>query len=126
MSKDFLNFPEDEFSEIYSTYYPKLKRFAKEYILYEEDAENIVQDIFMYLWENADLLNTVLNLNAYLFTLIKHKCIDFLRGQIRWINHPINHTNNPTLFLKVGYRAQNPEQRMIPAYNQNLFCNEGP
>jgi len=87
MSKDFLNFTEGEFSEIYSTYYPKLKRFAKEYVLYEEDAENIVQDIFMYLWENADLLNTVLNLNAYLFTLIKHKCIDFLRGQIIEKNH---------------------------------------
>jgi len=87
MSKDFLNFPEDNFSKIYCAYYPKLKRFAKEYVVYEEDAENIVQDIFMYLWENSDLLTKVLNLNAYLFTLIKHKCIDFLRGQIIEKNH---------------------------------------
>ena len=34
------------FSELYLIYYPKLVRFAKEFVMSEEDAENITQDVF--------------------------------------------------------------------------------
>ena len=44
------------FSKIYLIYFPKLVRFAREYVVSIEDAENIVQDIFMYLWEHRDML----------------------------------------------------------------------
>ncbi|MDU1890802.1 MAG: sigma factor [Dysgonomonas sp.] len=64
------------FDEIYSIYYPKLVRFSNEYILSLHDAENIVQDCFLYLWEQRDSLNSINNINAYLFRLIKNKCID--------------------------------------------------
>lgn len=73
----------NKFSEIYSSYYPRLFRFAKEYVGNVEDAENLVQDMFMYLWNNSTFLNTVVNLNAFLFTLIKNRSIDFLRQQLR-------------------------------------------
>jgi RNA polymerase sigma-70 factor (ECF subfamily) len=56
--------------------------FAKEYVIATEDAENIVQDVFLFLWENKGILPTIQNLNAYLFTLIKNRCIDFLRGKM--------------------------------------------
>jgi DNA-directed RNA polymerase specialized sigma24 family protein len=39
------------FEEIYEAYFAKMKRFSKEYVLLEEDAENIVHDVFMDLWE---------------------------------------------------------------------------
>ena len=67
------------FSEIYQIYFPKLVRFAREYVVSTEDAENIVQDIFMYLWEHPDISASLTNLNAFLFTLVKNKCIDFYR-----------------------------------------------
>lgn len=67
------------FTYIYQNYFPKFVRFAKEYVLSTEDAENIVQDIFLYLWEHQEVLNNVTHVNAFLFTLIKNKCIDFYR-----------------------------------------------
>ena len=67
------------FSKIYLVYFPKLVRFAREYVVSIEDAENIVQDIFMYLWEHRDILDSLTNLNAFLFTLAKNRCIDFYR-----------------------------------------------
>lgn len=73
----------NKFSEIYSSYYPKLLRFAKEYVGNVEDAENLVQDTFMYLWNNSTFLGAVVNLNAFLFTLIKNRSIDFLRQKLR-------------------------------------------
>lgn len=72
-----------EFSQIYIEYFPKLMRFAQEYILSAEDAKNIVQDMFLYLWEQPETLAAVSNLNAFLYTLIKNRCIDYYRRNTR-------------------------------------------
>lgn len=40
------------FENIYLSYFPKMKRFAQEYVISEQDAENIVQDMFAELWVN--------------------------------------------------------------------------
>lgn len=37
------------FEDIYLNYFSKMKHFAKEYVLSDEDAENIVQDVFLEL-----------------------------------------------------------------------------
>lgn len=71
------------FSNIYRIYFPKLVRFAREYVVSTEDAENIVQDIFMYLWEHRSILDSLNNPNAFLFTLTKNRCIDFYRNKVR-------------------------------------------
>lgn len=72
-----------DFEKIYAVYYPKLVRFSKEYVLSQADAENIVQDVFLGLWEQKDILSSLHNINAYLFRLMKNRCIDFLRHKIR-------------------------------------------
>jgi len=72
---------EKNFEEIYLTYFSRLKYFAKEYILSEEEAENIVQDVFMEVWEKKEILFLHPNLLAYLFTGIKNRCLNFLRHQ---------------------------------------------
>lgn len=77
MSIDIKN--RTEFEKIYIAYYSRMKRFAQEYVIREEDAENIVQDVFLDLWEQNLLLLTHSNLFAYLFTALKNRCIDFLR-----------------------------------------------
>lgn len=80
------SFPNTEnaaFSKIYRIYFPKLVRFSREYVVSTEDAENIVQDIFMYLWEHRDMLESLTNPNAFLFTLTKNRCIDFYRHKVR-------------------------------------------
>ncbi len=70
------------FEDIYVRYYPKLVRFSKEYVLSQPDAENIVQDCFMFLWENKQSIPSINNINAFLFRLVKNKCVDFLRHKI--------------------------------------------
>ena len=67
------------FSQIYSTYFIKMTRFSQAYVIAEEDAENIVQDIFLYLWEHPEVFRTIDNMDAFLFTLVKNRCLNFLR-----------------------------------------------
>lgn len=70
------------FSELYLNYYPKLVRFAKEFVILEEDAENITQDVFTDLWEKRDNLDRIENMNAYLFRLVRNRCLDYLKHKI--------------------------------------------
>ena len=67
---------------MYLTYYSKLVRFAREFVILEEDAENITQDVFTDLWERRDSMDHVENMNAYLFRLVKNRCLDHLKHKI--------------------------------------------
>ncbi|MDR2919403.1 MAG: RNA polymerase sigma-70 factor [Tannerella sp.] len=70
------------FEDIYVHYYARLKRFAQEYVVSEEDAENILQDVFLDFWEKREVLLSHVNVIAFLFTSIKNRCIDFLRRKM--------------------------------------------
>jgi RNA polymerase sigma-70 factor (ECF subfamily) len=70
------------FSEMYVRYFPKLLRFARFYVISEEDAENIVQDIFAEIWTHMEMLGGIRNMDAYFFTFVKNRCIDYLREQV--------------------------------------------
>jgi RNA polymerase sigma-70 factor (ECF subfamily) len=60
-----------------------MKHFAAEYVVCEEDAENIVQDVFMELWEKRPVLVDRTHLAAYLFTAVKNRSLNYLRRRIR-------------------------------------------
>ena len=66
------------FSELYLIYYPKLVRFAKEFVMSEEEAENIKQDVFTDLWEKRESMNYIENL----FRLVRNKCLDYLKHKV--------------------------------------------
>lgn len=72
----------NDFEKIYKLYYPKMFGFAKNYVLANEDAENIVQDVFLTLWERKEELELSCILTTYLFTLVKNRCLNFLRHQL--------------------------------------------
>jgi RNA polymerase sigma-70 factor (ECF subfamily) len=70
------------FERIYTLYFARLVRFADEYVQSEEDAENIVQDVFLYLLKQKYPLETILHIQPFLFELVKRKCIDFMRREV--------------------------------------------
>lgn len=72
----------DNFDKIYVMYFSRMCRFAKEYVLFDEDAENIVQDVFLLLWEKRDVLDIQVSLISYIFALVKNRCLDYLRHNI--------------------------------------------
>ena len=75
-------YPQDTFEKIYKLYYPTMFAFAKNYISANEDVENIVQDVFLVLWEKKDELELSCTLTTYLFTLVKNRCLNFLRHKL--------------------------------------------
>lgn len=47
-----------------------------------EDAENIVHDVFLTLWERKEEIEISFTLTTYLFTLVKNRCLNFLRHKL--------------------------------------------
>jgi len=70
------------FKEFYVLWYSRMKKFAREYVISEDDAEDIVQDIFTELYEKYEFLDQRVNMTAYVFTAVKNRCIDNLRHKI--------------------------------------------
>ena len=71
-----------DFEKLYKLYYPKMFAFAKNYVPANEDAENIVQDVFLLLWEKREVLDIQISLVSYLFALVKNKSLDYLRHKV--------------------------------------------
>jgi len=57
------------FEEIFKEYNHKIYTFSYRYLKNKEDAEGIVQEVFLKLWENSKKLKKDSNLNAWLFTV---------------------------------------------------------
>jgi RNA polymerase sigma-70 factor (ECF subfamily) len=71
------------FETIYLAHFSGMVRFAKEYVLSKEEAENIVHDAFADIWKVRQGGLTDPNyMLAFLFTSIKNRCIDYFRHQI--------------------------------------------
>lgn len=66
------------FELIFRYYYPGLVLFAKQFVMYEEDAEEIVQDFFVRVWQKKDQINQASTLKPYFFTSIKNSSLNFL------------------------------------------------
>jgi len=68
------------FKEIFQTYYSPLCNYALNFVHDDSTAEEIVQNLFIELWEK-DSLKKVQNKERYLLRSVKFKCIDYLRTQ---------------------------------------------
>lgn len=66
------------FNRLYEQYNRRFIRFAQSYVMADEVAEDIVNDSFLYYWENKHTIADR-NISAYLLTIVKHKCINYLK-----------------------------------------------
>jgi RNA polymerase sigma-70 factor (ECF subfamily) len=63
------------FALLFDRYAGQIYRFASKFGLGHEDAEGIIQDVFLKLWEKKETLDYQRNLNAYLYKIAKSYCI---------------------------------------------------
>ena len=64
----------EAFNALFLKYYSVLCAFGKYYVSME-DAEEIVQDIMVWLWENREYQVVEISLRSYLFKSVKNKCL---------------------------------------------------
>lgn len=59
----------------------KLLRFANQILQDEEEAKDVLQDVFLKLWQKREELQKVENLEAFAFRMTRNRCLDMIRSR---------------------------------------------
>ncbi len=69
------------FNQLYEEFQKRFVRFANTYLRDLTAAEDITIEAIMVYWENRHSLSKDSNVPAYILTIIKNKCLNYLRHQ---------------------------------------------
>lgn len=72
---------ERAFQGLFVDYYSVLVSFAMKYLDNQEAAEDIVQDVFVKIWETREKLGGIDNLSAYLYQMVRFRSFNYLRAE---------------------------------------------
>lgn len=75
-----LNGDEAAFNELYELHEAKLYKFAYSFLGSREIAQELVNDAFLKIWIGRENLDSIKNLQVYLYVLIKNACLNHLRS----------------------------------------------
>lgn len=64
---------------MYKKFRPGLIGFAISIIHSPDDAEEIVQDVFLAIYNNSNIKLEAAGVKSYLFTSVKNRCLNFIR-----------------------------------------------
>lgn len=65
------------FNFFFESYSEQLYHYALGFVKRREEAEDIVQEVFIYLWTNRDRIACTGSVYAYLCRAVKNSCIDY-------------------------------------------------
>lgn len=71
----------EAFRYLYEQYFVKMSLFAESYVYDEEEAHDLVQDLFFHIWDHALTLKITTSFKAYLFTSLRNRCLNVLRDR---------------------------------------------
>lgn len=71
------------FNGLFNDYYVPLCNYCFKLVKNTVNAEDIVQECFIYLWENWQNLKHHNSLKGYLFKSVRNKSVNYLKDQIR-------------------------------------------
>ena len=86
---------------IYTECYPKMLRCAMKYVS-KEDAEDIIQDVIIDLWEKRDRLCFIEDLYAYAYSSVRNRCLD----RVKHLNHAREHHNRTLSLLALSCQIE--------------------
>ena len=96
------------FGELFALYYPRLLSFAVTILKNRELGEEVVEDVFMKLWQNRKMLNAIKNINYYLLVAVKHTALDYLNKEKK-----VQFVSLENIELEPGDLELNPENALI-------------
>lgn len=69
------------FKHLFNYYFAYLCRYAVMYTKEAEASEELVLDIFTYIWENRNDIEIKTSLKSYLFKAVRNRCLNYTRNR---------------------------------------------
>lgn len=101
------------YKQLFLKYYSPLCEYTSHYIA-DSDAEELVQDLMLFMWENRQTLLITQSLKSYLFIAVKHRCLNAIR-QERYRKQTHN-----LIYEKLKDRFEDPDYYFIDELARNI------
>ena len=98
------------YKELFVSFYNPLLRFAVTLIKSREQAEEVVSDVFINIWEKRKRINSISNLKVYLFIAVKNTALNYLSRQNKNLTDNVDEAGIE--FKSIYF---DPEQLMVTA-----------
>lgn len=103
----------EAFNSMFVHYYSPLCEYASQYIP-DTDAEELVQGMMLYLWENREWINVEKSLRTYLFSSVKNRCFNAIRnGRTRKKIHGY-------IYERLKDQVENPDYYIFEELSRNI------
>jgi RNA polymerase sigma-70 factor (ECF subfamily) len=73
---------ESSLKELFDYYYPRLYHFSKSFLKIETGIDDILQEVFLKVWQNRKKITSVSTFNAYIFTITKNLLLNEIRRRL--------------------------------------------
>jgi RNA polymerase sigma-70 factor, ECF subfamily len=112
---------EQVFGDLFKTYFKQLRNYAFSFVREQTLAEDIVQTIFLRLWDKIEVLNVADSVAAYLYRAVYNESLNVLkRSKVRrsyhsWLNR---HMKDQTDNAQKNLQLQELERQLRAAINE--------
>lgn len=81
------------FQQVFNAYYESLCRYAFTILKDSDEVEDIVQSLFLKIWEKRERLDIKNTIRSYLFKAVYHQCINQLEHRTVKLKHQMHTTH---------------------------------
>lgn len=81
--------------DLYNFYYPRLYNFSRTFLKLSDGIDDILQEVFIKIWQNRKNIKTTTTFTAFIFTITRNLLLNELRSRL----------NNQKIKDKVGKLA---------------------
>jgi len=67
--------------ELYNFYYPRLYNFSKSFLKLDDGIDDILQEVFIRIWQNRTKIKTSETFNSFIFTITRNLLLNELRNR---------------------------------------------
>jgi len=92
--KELIQGDKKAFEYLYNYYSPKVYNFCKKLYLSSDQAEEMVQNVFIVVWEHRGQIDPDKSFSSYLFTIAKNRILDSYKKKVinqAYINYTLFH-----------------------------------
>lgn len=101
------------FKQLFVRYYSPLCEYASQYIS-DADAEEVVEEFMLFLWENRQMVSIETSVRAYLFSAVRHRCLNALKKEM--YHARIHHQ----IYEKLKDQFENPDFYFVNELAENI------
>jgi RNA polymerase sigma-70 factor, ECF subfamily len=79
----------EAFEKLFRAYFPPLMSFSRKILGDEDDAREVVQQVFINLWEKRDEVDLSTSLKSYLFTSVNNRSLNVIRDRKKFSSEEV-------------------------------------